>query len=121
MPARKQPRVPNKRVRDTYGTANTFDTDIMKELVKRTGTDKHICTFILENYRDIVIDNLKQGKRVEVKRLGFLCFRLKKGFFSGICGRTIPESYYIKFIFTASLRAIVKEFVTLDTITPRVK
>lgn len=121
MTKAKSEKLPNKRVRNSAGVSNCFDTEIVRDVVKRTGLDRASVDYIIETYKDILLENIAKGRRVELKRFGYFVFWLKKGWFSRKCFRTIEDRYYIKFIFTGSLRRLVTDNVTIDLIDPTKK
>ena len=105
-------RVCNKRVEASPGDRVSFHQDLVQEVVQRTGGNKKEVNFILDTYRDVILDRALDGDKVELSKIGFIVPMERVGRYSPMLQRNIPRRFHPKFIFGEALRKRYKEQVT---------
>ena len=107
-------RICNKRVEASPGDKVSFHQDVVAEVILRTGGNKKEINFILDTYREVILDKMLDGNKVEISKLGFIVPLERVGRYSPMLQRTIPRRFHPKFIFGEALRKHYKENVTFS-------
>lgn len=119
LKAQKRLNTCSRSVKDASGTGYVFAHELTREIAARTGSDLVSINYIMDTYKDIILEHLDQGRKVELERIGTIVFKMKKSFFCHLVRRTIPDRYFPRFIFKPSLRQRVRDHVTSDMIPPK--
>ena len=106
-------RICNKRVEASPGSNVSFHQDLVLEVICRTGGNKKEINFILDTYREVILDRMLEGDKVEISKLGFIVPLERVGRYSPMLQRNIPRRFHPKFIFGETLRKRYKEQVTV--------
>jgi nucleoid DNA-binding protein len=93
-----------------------FSHELTREVSRRTSLNLATVNYIMDTYKDVILEHLDQGKKVELERIGTIVFKVRKSYFCQMVGRTIPDRYLPRFIFKPSLQSRIRKRVTVDVI-----
>ena len=107
-------RVCNRIVGNAPGIGVVFTQQVIDTVRDRTGASKKDIAFILDTYREIVMEEMLKGNKVEMHRMGFIVPMKRVGYFSPMLSRHVPSRFHPRFIFTESVRKRYKQEVALE-------
>ena len=106
----------NRIVDAAPGVGVVFTQQIMDEVISRTGASRKDVSFIMDTYREVVMDEMLKGKKVEMHRMGFIVPMKRVGYFSPMLSREVPARFHPRFVFGENVRKKYKQTVTVEVI-----
>lgn len=106
-----------KMIVDRYpGNGYISHAEMCRLVSKRTGLENNTIRYILDSYKDVVEEEMTTGKKVDIVGLGYIVYKLRKGFYSPMLQMTIPNRFFPDFVFRTDLRKRVGKLLTEDVI-----
>lgn len=90
--------------------------EMCKTVARRTGLENNTVRFIMDSYRDIMEEEMMRGSKIDVLGIGYIVYRLKRGFFSPMLQMVIPNRYLPIFIVRNDVKKRIGRVLTEDKV-----